>query len=276
MELYTEDDMSAAVEFRDVSYVTQQGRALLDDISFSIQEGGVITILGRSGSGKTTLLRTVNHMIEPTAGEVHVRQKSVRTADIVALRRSIGYVIQETGLFPHCTVERNAGMVLEISGVPKEERICRSRELLSAVGLDPDQFAARYPHQLSGGQRQRVGLARALAAEPAVLLMDEPFGALDPMTRAEMQDMLLSLLRRDAANRRMTVLLVTHDLDEALYLADRIVLMESGKLVADLKPQEFLHSRQPEVANYVRAFHRGERSNELDRVAARTIGKDQG
>lgn len=267
--------MSAAVEFRDVSYITKQGRALLHNISLSIEDGTVTAILGRSGSGKTTLLRTVNRMLEPTSGEVRVQQQNVRTSDIIALRRGIGYVVQETGLFPHCTVERNAGMVLEIAGGPKEDRIRRSHELLSAVGLDPSQFATRYPHQLSGGQRQRVGLARALAAKPAVLLMDEPFGALDPLTRAEMQDMLLHLLRGDAAKRRITVLLVTHDLDEALYLADRIVLMEAGKLVADLAPADFLHSPEPAVTNYVRAFHRGERNNTDKGLATHEIREDR-
>lgn len=260
--------MTAAVEFRDVGFTTKQGRVLLHDISLSIQEGTVTAILGRSGSGKTTLLRTVNRMIEPTSGEVRVRAKDVQAMDVVALRRGIGYVIQETGLFPHCTVERNAGMVLEVAGRPKEERIRRSHELLNAVGLEPSQFATRYPHQLSGGQRQRVGLARALAAEPRVLLMDEPFGALDPLTRADMQDMLLQLLRREVAGRRITVLLVTHDLDEALYLADRVVLMESGKLVANLTPSEFLLSRQPAVVAYAQAFHRSERFRKADDARA--------
>jgi osmoprotectant transport system ATP-binding protein len=169
----------------------------------------------------------------------------------------MGYVIQETGLFPHFTVERNVGLVLEAEGRPREDRLRRSHELLASVGLDPSSFARRYPHQLSGGQRQRVGLARALAAEPAILLMDEPFGALDPLTRAEMQDMLRGLL----AKLHKTVLLVTHDLDEALYLADRIVLLEAGKLIANLEPSDFLRSTQPEIVSYIRAFHRGERNN---------------
>jgi osmoprotectant transport system ATP-binding protein len=165
-------------------------------------------------------------------------------------------VIQEMGLFPHFTAERNVGVVLEAEGRAREDRNRRSHELMAAVGLDPTVFAARYPHQLSGGQRQRVGLARALAAEPKVLLMDEPFGALDPLTRAEMQDMLRHLMVR----LKKTVLLVTHDLDEALYLAHRIVLLEAGKLIANLAPAEFLHSRQPEIEAYVHAFHRGQRS----------------
>ncbi len=213
-------------------------------------------VLGRSGSGKTTLLRTVNRMIEPTGGDVLVHGREVRASNLIALRRGMGYVIQETGLFPHFTVERNVGVVLEAQGQPIKDRIRRSHELMAAVGLDPAIFAMRHPHQLSGGQRQRVGLARALAAEPGVLLMDEPFGALDPLTRREMQDMLRGLL----ATLKKTVLLVTHDLDEALYLADRIVLLSEGKLVADLEPAEFLRSNDPQIEAYVKAFHRGQQT----------------
>src|ERR1700733_12230313 len=252
--------MPAAIEFREVSFATAQGRLLLDRISLTLEEGTITALLGRSGSGKTTLLRTVNRMIEPTGGDVLVSGAPVRDAEIIALRRGMGYVIQETGLFPHFNIERNAGLVLEAEGRPRDERHRRSHELLTAVGLDPASFALRFPHQLSGGQRQRVGIARALAAEPKILLMDEPFGALDPLTRAEMQDMLLDLLRKLTGSRK-TVLLVTHDLDEALYLADRIVLLEAGKLIANLERAAFLHSTQPEVASYVRTFHRGERSD---------------
>ena len=257
--------MSAAIEFRNLCFAVAQGRMLLDNISLSIEEGTTTVILGRSGSGKSTLLRTVNRVIEPTGGAVLVQGKQGRAADLIALRRGIGYVIQETGLFPHFTVERNAGLVLEAEGRPRAERSGRSRELLQAVGLDPQQFAARYPHQLSGGQRQRVGLARALAAEPEILLMDEPFGALDPLTRAEMQDMLRALLAR----LKRTVLLVTHDLDEALYLGDRIVLLSEGKVVSDMSQAEFVGSQQPEAADYVRAFHRGERNAARKSVAER-------
>jgi osmoprotectant transport system ATP-binding protein len=195
----------------------------------------------------------VNRLIEPIAGRVMVQGKATTDWDPIALRRSIGYVIQETGLFPHFDAERNAGAVLEIESRPKQEIADRARELFGQVGLDYATFAHRLPYQLSGGQRQRVGLARALAAEPKFLLMDEPFGALDPLTRAEMQDMLRALLQR----LNKTVLLVTHDLDEALYLASHIVLMEGGKLVADLPANEFLSSQIPEVQSYVRAVHRG-------------------
>ena len=250
--------MSAAIEFRDMSLATREGRRILNGVSFAIEEGTVTAILGRSGSGKTTLLRTVNRLIAPTGGDVLVRNRSVAEADLIELRRGIGYVIQETGLFPHFTVERNVGLVLEAEGRARPERSARSQELLSAVGLEPETFTLRYPHQLSGGQRQRVGLARALAADPPILLMDEPFGALDPLTRAEMQDMLRSLLGRI----HKTVLLVTHDLDEALYLADQIVLLHEGRLVVQLSPDEFMRSAHPEVQAYIRAFHRGGRNAE--------------
>ena len=252
--------MSAAIEFRDVSFRTggdgsNAGRLLLDRISLALEEGTTTAVLGRSGSGKTTLLRTVNRMVEFTGGDVLVEGRSVRERDVIELRRGMGYVIQESGLFPHFTVERNVGVVLEIEGRSREERDKRSHELLGVVGLEAGTFAGRYPHQLSGGQRQRVGLARALAAEPKILLMDEPFGALDPLTRAEMQDMLKALMGRI----HKTVLLVTHDLDEALFLANRIVLLGDGKLIANLTPQKFLGSDEPAVRDYVRAFHRGER-----------------
>lgn len=246
--------MPTVIEFRQVSFGLPEGRFLLRDISFAVEEGSTTVLLGRSGSGKTTLLRTVNRMVAPTGGDVLLHGRSVRGADLIGLRRGIGYVIQETGLFPHFTVERDVALVLEAEGRPRAERNRHSHELLAAVGLDPAMFARRYPHQLSGGQRQRVGLARALAAEPSVLLMDEPFGALDPLTRAEMQDMLRGLLTR----LRKTVLLVTHDLDEALYLGDRIVLLSEGRVVANLAPQDFMRSKQAEVQAYIGAFHRGE------------------
>jgi len=245
--------LGAAIEFRNVCIAVPQGRVLLHDVSLALEEGTTTAVLGRSGSGKSTLLRSVNRLIEPKSGAVLVHGKNIGDSDVIALRRAMGYVIQETGLFPHFDVERNVGLALEVAGRPREERVKRSRELLAMVGMDPDEFAKRFPHQLSGGQRQRVGLARALAGEPAILLMDEPFGALDPLTRAEMQDMLRGLLAR----LKKTVLLVTHDLDEALYLGDRIVLLSDGRVIADLPPEEFLRSRKPEVEEYVKAFRRG-------------------
>ena len=242
-----------AIAFEQVGLSTSDGRVILDDVHLDVVTGTTTALLGRSGSGKTTLLRMVNRLIEPTAGRVLVEDKATTDWDPIALRRSIGYVIQETGLFPHFDAQRNMGTVLEIEGRPKAEIAERTHGLFAQVGLDYETFARRLPYQLSGGQRQRVGLGRALAAEPKLLLMDEPFGALDPLTRAEMQDMLLALLQRI----HKTVLLVTHDLDEALFLASHIVLMEGGKVVADLPAEDFLGSQIPAVQSYVRAVHRG-------------------
>ena len=249
---------TVGVEFAKVSYTLprsadgQTGRVLLRDISLKLEAGTTTALLGRSGSGKTTLLRTVNELVRPTSGEVLVAGRAAGGYDTVELRRGIGYVIQETGLFPHMTVERNAGMALELAGRGKQEIEARVREVLALVGLEYEAFRARYPWQLSGGQRQRVGLARALATDPIVLLMDEPFGALDPLTRAEMQTMLRGLLEKVGK----TVLLVTHDLDEALYLAQRVVFLSEGSIVADLPPEEIVGSDNSYVKDYVSAVHR--------------------
>jgi osmoprotectant transport system ATP-binding protein len=242
------------IEFRDISYRLPQGQLLLDQVSLTLEPGTTTALLGRSGSGKTTLLRMVNRMAEPTGGEILLEGRRVRNQDPVTLRRSIGYVIQETGLFPHLTVARNVSLVPELQGESPANVAGRVDNLLQMVGLDPKQFSNRMPHELSGGQRQRVGLARALAAEQKVLLMDEPFGALDPLTRAEMQDVLRDLMTK----LPKTVLLVTHDLDEALYLASRVVLMEQGKVMANLASEEFMASGIAAVREYVRAVHRGE------------------
>jgi len=248
---------AAAVEFAAVSYALPAGPTLLHDISLTLEPATITAILGRSGSGKTTLLRMVNGLLLPTSGRVLVNGRSTRDADPILLRRSIGYVIQETGLFPHMTVERNAGLALELAGQSPAERKHRTDEVLALTGLasreeELAEFLTRYPRQLSGGQRQRVGLARALAADPAALLLDEPFGALDPLTRAEMQSMLRDLLARVGK----TTLLVTHDLDEALYLAQRTVFLDAGRIVADLAAAEVLTSTNPHVRGYVNAVHR--------------------
>jgi osmoprotectant transport system ATP-binding protein len=239
-----------SVEFAQVSF-TVGGRRLLSDVSVRVEAGTTTALLGRSGSGKTTLLRTVNALVLPTSGRVLVGGRDVAGADVIALRRGIGYVIQESGLFPQMTIERNVGMALELAGKPRADIAARAAEMIKLVGLAED-VAGRYPWQLSGGQRQRVGLARALAAEPGVLLMDEPFGALDPLTRAEMQTMLRELLRRVGK----TTLIVTHDLEEALYLADRVVLLEAGRVVADLAAGEVKASENAAVRAYVAATRR--------------------
>jgi osmoprotectant transport system ATP-binding protein len=240
------------VEFAQVSFDLPDGRRLLHEVSLNVQAGTTTALLGRSGSGKTTLLRNVNALVRPTSGRVSVGGVDAATSDVIQLRRGIGYVIQETGLFPQMSIERNVGMALELAGKPPEERLKRIAEMLALVGL-PQDVAKRYPWQLSGGQRQRVGLARALAADPAYLLMDEPFGALDPLTRAEMQTMLRELLRRLGK----TTLIVTHDLEEALYLADRIVLLDAGKIVADLPANRVRESENGAMQAYVAATHRG-------------------
>jgi len=250
--------MPPAIEFRTISYRLPDGRALLKDVTLEVATGTTVALLGKSGSGKTTLLRTVNRMHGISSGELLVRGRSILEQDPIALRRSIGYVIQETGLFPHFTIERNIGLVLEIEGKGRAGIVERAHALLAMVGLNPAEFAQRMPYQLSGGQRQRVGLARALAAGQNILLMDEPFGALDPLTRAEMQDLLRRLtLEVQGSGARTTVLLVTHDLDEALYLAERVVLMEDGGIVANLPATQLLSSTAPAVQAYVHAVHRG-------------------
>jgi osmoprotectant transport system ATP-binding protein len=241
------------VEFAQVSFTVEGGRQLLSDISLTVEAGTTTALLGRSGSGKTTLLRTVNALVRPTSGRVLVGGQDVEAADVIALRRGIGYVIQEAGLFPHMSVERNVGMALELAGKPKTEIAARAAEVLRWVGL-PEDVAKRHPWQLSGGQRQRVGLARALASDPKVLLMDEPFGALDPLTRAEIRAMVRGLL--EVAVK--TTLIVTHDLDEALYLADRVVLLEAGRIVADLAAGDVLESTNDAMRAYVAATWRGD------------------
>jgi len=243
---------TVGVEFAKVSYTLPSGHSLLRDVSLRLEAGTTTAVLGRSGSGKTTLLRMVNGLVMPTSGEVLVQGRATGAYDAVTLRRGIGYVIQETGLLPHRTVEQNAGLALELAGRSRREIAARAAEVLGLTGLDFAELRGRYPWQLSGGQRQRVGVARALALDPAVLLMDEPFGALDPLTRAEMQTMLRGLLEQMGK----TVLLVTHDLDEALYLADRVVFLEAGAVVADLPAGEVLRSENPHVKNYVNAVHR--------------------
>lgn len=237
------------IEFRDLSYNLPNGHPLFSRLNLQVNRGETLVLLGRSGSGKTTALKLINHLVTPARGEVLVNGVPTRNSDIIRLRRGIGYVIQETGLFPHYTVEKNISLVPRLEGWDAERIRQRVLELLQLVELEP-AVGSRYPHQLSGGQRQRVGVARALAADPPILLMDEPFGALDALTRAQLQYEFLSLQQR----LHKTVVFVTHDLREALRLGSRIALLEAGRLVLVLTPQEFLRSADPLAAAYVQAF----------------------
>lgn len=242
-----------AVEFRSVSYQLPAGREILHGLSLDVHCGEILVLLGRSGSGKTTALKIVNRLREQSGGDVLVNGRSTHEWDIIQLRRHIGYVIQEVGLFPHFSVARNVSLVPELEHWPADKTHARVQELLTLVGLNED-IGQRYPHQLSGGQRQRVGVARALAADPPILLMDEPFGALDPLTRADLQREFLSVQRKLGK----TVLFVTHDLHEALLLGSRIGLLEEGRLISCSSPAEFLSSNDPLVHKYVEAVSSAE------------------
>ena len=238
--------MSTALEFRHVSY-NIGGNSVLSDLNFRIEAGSTLVLLGRSGSGKTTALKMVNGLLFPTSGDVLVEDRATTAWDLIQLRRSIGYVIQEVGLFPHFTIGENVGLVPRLNGWPPERVASRAAELLHQVGLDPAQFLNRHPRELSGGQRQRVGVARALAAEPKLLLFDEPFGALDPVTRVELQDQFLELCDRLGK----TSIFVTHDLREALRLGTEIALLHRGKLEVLTTPAEFPNSSGPEARAFL-------------------------
>lgn len=248
--------MNAAVEFRGVSFHIG-GNQILDNLSFRIEPGETVVLLGRSGSGKTTALKMVNGLLFPSNGEVLVDGRSTTNWDVIALRRSIGYVIQDVGLFPHFTIGQNVGLVPRLEGWPPERIAARTKELLEQVGLDPAQFENRRPRELSGGQRQRVGVARALAADPRLLLFDEPFGALDPVTRLELQDQFLGL--RNTLNK--TSIFVTHDVREALRLGTRIALLDRGKLEVLATPEEFQRSEGPQTRAFLRVLDLAPRVN---------------
>ena len=238
--------MSALVEFREASYRIGS-REILKRLTLEIEAGETLVLLGRSGSGKTTALKMVNGLLFPSSGEVLVDRKPTTAWDPVRLKRRIGYVIQEIGLFPHYTVARNVGLVPQLEGWEEPRIRERVQALLRQVGLDPEQYAARYPRQLSGGQRQRVGVARALAADPSVLLFDEPFGAVDPVTRLDLQKQFLELRR----GLDKTAIFVTHDVREALMLATRIALLRDGALELVAAPQEFLHAGGAEARAFL-------------------------
>ncbi len=232
-----------SIEFHHVSFRLPDGRTLLFDLSLEVHRGETLVLLGRSGSGKTTTMKLINRLIDPSEGEVRVDGRPTLEWDPIQLRRRIGYVIQEVGLFPHLSVEENIGVVPRLEGWEAERIEARVRALLSTVGLDPDRFAARFPAELSGGQRQRVGVARALAADPPVILLDEPFGALDPITRRDIQQEFRTLQER----LQKTMVFVTHDVREALLLAHRIGLVKDGRLIFLGPPPDLLRSQDPEA-----------------------------
>lgn len=250
------------IEFRQAEFRREE-RLILQSLSLEVREGETLVLLGRSGSGKTTALKLVNRLLEPNSGEVLVEGRATTDWDPIRLRRHIGYVIQEAGLFPHFTVERNIGLVPELEHWPESRKKERVKELLQTVGLEPSQFATRHPQELSGGQQQRVGVARALAADPPILLMDEPFGALDPLTRAEIQKEFLSLQRQ----LQKTIIFVTHDIREALLFGSRIALLDDGALAGAYEPQAFLRATEPLAAAYVATLGRG---------AARPVSEKRG
>ena len=231
------------VEFRHVSFGFGGRAAILDDFSLSVGAGETLALVGTSGAGKTTVLKLVNRLLLPDSGHVLVQGKDTREWDPIRLRRSVGYVIQEVGLFPHLNVADNIAVVPRLERWPVERVATRVRELLELIDLSADTYANRWPDELSGGQRQRVGVARALAVDPPVLLMDEPFGALDPITRRQLQEEF----SRIQARVGKCVILVTHDMGEALTLADRIGVMEGGRLVWHGTPRQALDSGDARV-----------------------------
>lgn len=244
----SEADNTALVEFRDVSYAVPALPApILSDLDLKVYRGETLVLLGESGCGKTTTLKLINRLYLPTSGEVLIEGKPTTDWDPIRLRRRTGYVIQDAGLFPHFTVERNIALVPSLENWDTSRIKDRVHELLSLVGLDPEKYAERYPRELSGGQRQRVGVARGLAAEPPLLLLDEPFGALDPLTRASLQRQFVDLTRRLGK----TAIFVTHDLREALRLGSRIGLMHAGRLVLLETPDNFLKSEEKHARAYL-------------------------
>jgi len=238
--------MSPAVSFSKVHYRIGD-RSILADISFGLEPGETLVMLGRSGSGKTTALKLINALLTPSDGEVRVNGQSTTQSDPIQLRRRIGYVIQDVGLFPHFTIARNVGLVPELEGWQPSRTAARVRELLDLVGLPHADFENRYPRQLSGGQKQRVGIARALAADPPIMLFDEPFGALDPVTRFDLQNQFLDLTRR----LNKTAVFVTHDVQEAIRLATRIAVLHQGRMELLATPAEFKRQTEGEAAKFI-------------------------
>jgi osmoprotectant transport system ATP-binding protein len=245
-----DQDSRIAIEFAGVGFRVADGQVLLEGVNLQIRQGETLMLLGRSGSGKTTSLKMINRLLTPTAGEVRVDGTSTSQWDVIQLRRRIGYAIQDVGLFPHYSVRENVALVPKLEQWDRSRIDARVEEVLALVGLPSREFAGRYPHQLSGGQRQRVGLARALAANPPFLLMDEPFGALDPITRAELQ----MEFRKLQQSLGKTIVFVTHDVGEAVLLGSQIGLMEDGRLRGIYSPEEFLQAGDSAIKAYVDVF----------------------
>jgi osmoprotectant transport system ATP-binding protein len=238
------------LEIRDLAYRIGE-RWILRGVSLEAHEGETVVLLGRSGCGKTTLLKCVNRLLEPASGEISFQGRSVSEWDPIGLRRHIGYVIQDAGLFPHWTVAANVGLVPTLDKWDPAAIAARVTQLLETVGLPPAQFAHRYPRELSGGQKQRVGIARALAADPPLLLLDEPFAALDPITRFELQKQFASMLHKTPSGSGKSALFVTHDVREALLLATRIVLLKDGIIDVMAPPTDFLTARTEEARAFL-------------------------
>ncbi|OPD25858.1 ABC transporter ATPase [Clostridium botulinum] len=234
------------IEFKNIKK-NYKDIVVIENFNLEIEKGNLVVLIGSSGSGKTTLLKMINRLIESTAGEILVNEKNIKEMDPIKLRRSIGYVIQQTGLFPHLTVKENIEIIPKLMGKSKEEIDNKTNELLNMVGLDPEKYMDRYPVELSGGQQQRVGVARAFATDAEIILMDEPFSALDPITRAELQEELFNIQKE----YRKTIVFVTHDMDEALNLADKICILKDGKLLQYDTPENILKNPAGE---YVEEF----------------------
>ncbi len=239
-----------AIEFRGVSFARPGRPRVLDHFSLTVESGDVLALVGRSGAGKSTLLKLVNRLLLPDEGAVFVAGRDTREWEPITLRRRVGYVLQDVGLFPHMSVADNVAVVPRLEGWAADRIAPRVRELLELVGLPADEFAGRWPDELSGGQRQRVGVARALAVDPPVLLMDEPFGALDPLTRSELH----AEFRRIQSRLHKTVIIVTHDMGEAFALADRVGVLDEGQLIACDRAARVAASTDPRVRRLLDAI----------------------